>query len=117
MSETEIAPAPWDWIAAGRPSGHNEMNIYVVDANGRKIAAVYGKRGEKEKTIRLMAAAPKLLEALKSAKAYIADLERRIREGVYASDDFAYNGIGASYQDEIEAAIEIAEHCTEGKAP
>ena len=62
-----FAPPPWDWAPSGSPGGNGDFNVYITDKNGRKIAAVYGKRGEKEKTCDLLSAAPKLLEALKLA--------------------------------------------------
>lgn len=47
------APLPWDWIwidAKASGGGH----VYLVDANGRKIAAIWGKAGEKEATADLI---------------------------------------------------------------
>lgn len=52
----EAAPRPWDWtwVSAKASSGGH---IYLTDANGRKIAAIWGKAGEKEKTADLIIAA------------------------------------------------------------
>jgi hypothetical protein len=50
---SEAAPRPWDWIfvsANASGGGH----IYLVDANGRKIAAIWGKAEEKEATADLI---------------------------------------------------------------
>ena len=57
------APPPWDfmWISAPASGGGH---LYIVDATGRKIAAVWGKADEKELTARLIAAAPNLYGAL-----------------------------------------------------
>lgn len=57
------APAPWDWnsIHANASGG---FHLYIVDKDGRKIAAVWGKAGEKIATANLMRAAPDLREAL-----------------------------------------------------
>lgn len=64
---TEHAPAPWSYEASGKPGGNGDFNIYVIDKNKRKIAAVWGKRGEKEATAAVLMAAPGLLELLKIA--------------------------------------------------
>lgn len=45
-----LPPFPWDWVAAGHPTINARYHIYLVDANGRKIAAIWGKDGEKELT-------------------------------------------------------------------
>jgi len=43
-----LPPFPWDWEASGTPSGNGLFNAYLVDATGRKIAAIWGKGTEKE---------------------------------------------------------------------
>lgn len=48
MSEKTLPPFPWDWVASGTPSGNGLFNAYLVDANGRKIGAIWGKGAEKE---------------------------------------------------------------------
>jgi hypothetical protein len=45
---TELPPFPWDWIASGTPTANGQFHAYLVDANGRKIAAIWGKGKEKE---------------------------------------------------------------------
>ena len=69
MSETaRPAPGPWSWAPSGKPGGSGDFNIYITDAGGRKIAAVWGKRGEKQATANLLTKAyllPELLGALK----------------------------------------------------
>ena len=47
VSEATLPPLPWDWIAAGHVSNNNTFHAYLVDATGRKIAAIWGKEGEK----------------------------------------------------------------------
>lgn len=42
-----LPPTPWDWITSGTPSGNGHFHAYLVDGNGRKIAAIWGKDGEK----------------------------------------------------------------------
>jgi hypothetical protein len=37
-----LPPKPWDWIAAGEPSNNGSFHAYLVDANGKKIAAIWG---------------------------------------------------------------------------
>lgn len=91
----QFAPAPWDWTPSGSPSGNGDFNLYITDKNGRKIAAVYGRRGEKEKTCNLIAAAPEMLEALKDWIDWLtpghpwrddaADHERRMLDAMRAA--------------------------------
>lgn len=45
---TDLPPMPWDWIASSAPSANGAFHIYLVDANGRKIAAIWGKGSEKK---------------------------------------------------------------------
>jgi hypothetical protein len=51
---TEAAPRPWDWIAAETPTSNGKFHLYLVDANGRKIAVIWGKGAEKEATADLI---------------------------------------------------------------
>lgn len=48
MTDVTLPPKPWDWIASGAPSANGQFHAYLVDATGRKIAAIWGKAGEKE---------------------------------------------------------------------
>ena len=61
------APTPWRWSASGKPTGKSlaRFHIYVEDKDGRKIAAVWGKDGEREATANLLVAAPALRDALR----------------------------------------------------
>jgi hypothetical protein len=43
-----LPPKPWDWVAAGTPQANGKFQAYLVDATGRKIAAIWGRSGEKE---------------------------------------------------------------------
>lgn len=63
---TAPAPAPYDFLAIGA-NASGGFHLYVTDANGRKIAAVWGPAAEKEATARLFAGAPELLAAAKAA--------------------------------------------------
>ena len=45
-----LPPFPWDWICAAFPTNNATSHIYLTDANGRKIAAIWGREGEKELT-------------------------------------------------------------------
>lgn len=47
-SKKNLPPFPWDWTASDSPSGNGTFNAYLVDASGRKIAAIWGKGAEKE---------------------------------------------------------------------
>ena len=65
---TVPAPTPWRWSASGKPTGKSlaRFHIYVEDKDGRKIAAVWGKDGEREATANLLVAAPVLRDALRN---------------------------------------------------
>jgi hypothetical protein len=48
-----VHPRPWNWIAiGGNASGAH--HIYLVDANDRKIAALWGKAEEKVAAVKLI---------------------------------------------------------------
>lgn len=49
-----LPPMPWDWIAAAFPTNNAKTHIYLTDATGRKIAAIWGREGEKELTADLI---------------------------------------------------------------
>jgi hypothetical protein len=49
----EPAPRPWDWIFVATGQGERG-HIYIVDANNRKIAAIWGKHEEKQATADLI---------------------------------------------------------------
>lgn len=49
---TEAAPRPWDWMWVG--TNDKRGHIYIVDSNGRKIAAIWGKVKEKKATADLI---------------------------------------------------------------
>jgi hypothetical protein len=50
---SKAAPRPWDWQWVGG-TRNGLGHIYIVDANGRKIAAIWGKAGEKVHTADLI---------------------------------------------------------------
>jgi hypothetical protein len=56
--------APWNIEWASTLAGGDVGHVYIVDASGRKITAIWGKTEEKEFTARLIAAAPDLYAAL-----------------------------------------------------
>lgn len=58
------APGPYDWTASAEPS-RSGFHVYLVDANGRKIAAIWGKEGEKAATAAFLARAPMMLDTLR----------------------------------------------------
>lgn len=47
------APRPWDWTWVGA-NASGGGHIYITDANGRKIAAIWGKAKEKQATADLI---------------------------------------------------------------
>ena len=65
MSSSKHTPAPWDWVQFFAPTGET---TYKVRGKGLlEVARVQGFGPEVEANIRLIAAAPELLEALESA--------------------------------------------------
>lgn len=42
-----LPPFPWDLDAAVTTDARGQHHVYLVDATGRKIAAIWGKDGEK----------------------------------------------------------------------
>lgn len=102
---TKPAPAPWDWEATGFATTNGACHLYIVDANGRKIAAVWGKGGEKEATAILLAAAPDLLAAC------IALSKRMPKRGEVYRSGIGGSGALTHYDPEVEdmfAAIDKA---------
>lgn len=63
----QSAPGPWDWEATGVANANGGFHCYIVDANGRKIAAVWGKGSEKEATAMLLSAAYRMAFAIREA--------------------------------------------------
>lgn len=45
-----LPPLPWNWVASKTPTANALYHIYLIDATGRKIAAIWGRHGEKELT-------------------------------------------------------------------
>lgn len=48
MSDAKLPPLPWDWVSSGVPTANGKFHAYLVDATGRKIAAIWGKGAEKQ---------------------------------------------------------------------
>lgn len=65
---SDHTPAPLDWCSTPVSDTSDGFYAYVTDANGRKIAALWGSDEEKAANARLFSAAPELLEALRRAK-------------------------------------------------
>jgi len=42
-----IPPRPWNWVWVAAHTGSGGGHVYLTDANGRKIAALWGKPDEK----------------------------------------------------------------------
>jgi hypothetical protein len=42
QQSVHLPPLPWDWVTALQPNSNHYFNIYLVDATGRKIAAIWG---------------------------------------------------------------------------
>lgn len=45
--EPTLPPFPWSWEATGNADARGSFHAYLVDATGRKIAAIWGRDGEK----------------------------------------------------------------------
>jgi hypothetical protein len=78
------APRPWNWLAIGANAsgGHH---LYLVDADGRKIAAIWGKAGEKSHTAQLIVEAVNAAGAVEPQRdATLEEIGRALRaiEGV-----------------------------------
>jgi hypothetical protein len=43
-----LPPFPWDWMATGKPTANGSMHTYLIDANGKKIAAIWGANSDKK---------------------------------------------------------------------
>lgn len=96
MSEAKWPAGPWDfmWVSAPASGGGH---LYITDATGRKIAAIWGKAEEKEFAASLIAAAPELYEALQQMTALFGPLQRK-----------EYVGGGAGFKLVIDA-VKLAE--------
>jgi hypothetical protein len=62
-----LPPFPWDWMAAGSPTANGNLHTYLIDANGKKIAAIWGAHSDKKLVCDFIvdavnAAAPKAAE-------------------------------------------------------
>lgn len=53
---SEAAPRPWSTTTVGAPASGG-FHIYITDANGRKIAAIWGGGEEKASTAELIVGA------------------------------------------------------------
>ena len=40
--EPTLPPFPWDWVASGIADASGTFHAYLVDATGKKIAAIWG---------------------------------------------------------------------------
>lgn len=81
------APLPYTCEPSGKPGSNGDFNLYICDASGRKIAAVWGRRGEKEATASLFLAGPKAIDVLRAL--------------------VATGGNGAGFLQVREAALEV----------
>ena len=52
--EQEAAPRPWSAAVSATTDNSDQFHLYLVDANGRKIAAIWGKGDEKRATAELI---------------------------------------------------------------
>lgn len=66
-----LPPLPWDWVATGNADARGCFHAYLVDATGRKIAAIWGKDGEKQLI------ADKIIETVNAAVLSGAEAERK----------------------------------------
>jgi hypothetical protein len=55
MSTEHLPPLPWTYMVTARPGEHEGSgHVYIVDANGRKIANLWGNRDEKLATLAII---------------------------------------------------------------
>lgn len=74
----KAAPRPWNALAIGVP-GSGGFHLYLLDADGRKIGVIWGKRDEKLHTAALIVEAVNALEAAPSIDASIDDIGAALR--------------------------------------
>jgi hypothetical protein len=43
-----LPPFPWDWLATGKPTANGSFHTYLIDATGKKIAAIWGANSDKK---------------------------------------------------------------------
>ena len=73
------APRPWNSLAISTRSGGG-FHLYLLDADGRKIGVIWGKRDEKVHTASLIVDAVNALEAAPSIDASIEDIGEALRK-------------------------------------
>lgn len=61
--KNQISPTPFNVVESMTKTANGCGHIYLVDANGRKIAALWGTLDEKVANASLFIAAPELLDA------------------------------------------------------
>ncbi len=62
--ELRLPPGPYEYATTAPLDGHHGIgHVYLLDANGRKIAALWGKPGEKMALVELMTAMRDLVTA------------------------------------------------------
>lgn len=61
------APHPWRYETVGSHHGTGFFHLYLIDANGRKIACIWGKTEEKIDTAQHILDGVRLLESKESA--------------------------------------------------
>lgn len=105
---TAPAPGPYSWESSGKPGGNGDFNYYLIDKDKRKIAAVWGKRGEKEATANLLMASHDMLAALKVANDHIEHMAKWIGD---QKAGYSFEALGEDMPG-IRAAIELAEKGT-----
>jgi len=71
---------PLDFMTVGA-NASGGCHVYMIDANKRKIAALWGKADEKIGNAILWSSAPELLEELKQARHYVKAVADRTTEG------------------------------------
>ncbi|TPL40649.1 hypothetical protein [Mesorhizobium sp. B2-4-6] len=91
MTGPHLTPEQLTWptgpyaVLASKSGGGNGLpNLYVTDAGGRKIAAIWGGADERYATAYLLAAGPALVEALRAeaeAKAFAAGISEACSDG------------------------------------
>jgi len=43
-----LPPRPWDWVCSEKTDAGGRFNVYITDATGKKIMAVWAKANQRE---------------------------------------------------------------------
>lgn len=73
MVTDNLPPLPLDWTSSATPSANGAFHVYLVDANGRKVGALWGTSPEKQAMAKAICAFPRGLEVLKDCADWLLE--------------------------------------------